>query len=451
MNRFLALLMVLGMVSIGQAVILDFEDGISEWSTADGANTIEQSTTGVTSGSYSMKYTLSANSYWGFQWNAPAVPDEFGMVKFDITRFAEDWPADHWTNVGDKIALSSDGPDGWKEYSIQAVIDKNTGEPVDGSAWGAWNGDTVWTLVYDCSDYNATGATWFQLIMSTNSATPATPGILYVDNVQFPVPAPREPMPSNGGLGGLLTDLTWTNALEDLDNISVWFGDPNDLITEDNYKTYLSEIYSEAAPGATSTCPNANLGTLTDGKEYLWCVESFDPNVPIVFWTFTATPNEAPTADAGADQDLYGSVPYVATLDGSASSDDGLIAPLTYSWVQTAGPEVVIDTPDAAVTTVTLPEIANSVEYWNEPAEAYYEFELTVDDGQATDTATVMVTLSTDSCVASVEAGGFYYYGDIAGPDGAGDEFRDCKIDLYDFAELMLNWLSCSDTFELCQ
>ena len=71
-----------------------------------------------------------------------------------------------------------------------------------------------------------------------------------------------------------------------------------------------------------------------------------------------------------------------------------------------------------------------------------------VDDGQFTDTDTVTVSVNSSSCTATIEAGGFYFYGDVAGPGGSGDEFRDCKVDLYDFAELALNWLSCSNTFE---
>lgn len=33
---------------------------------------------------------------------------------------------------------------------------------------------------------------------------------------------------------------------------------------------------------------------------------------------------------------------------------------------------------------------------------------------------------------------------DVAGPDGVGDEFRDCKVDLYDFAAFSQDWLSCN-------
>lgn len=33
---------------------------------------------------------------------------------------------------------------------------------------------------------------------------------------------------------------------------------------------------------------------------------------------------------------------------------------------------------------------------------------------------------------------------DVAGPDGVGDEFRDCKVDLYDFAVFSQGWLECN-------
>ncbi len=33
---------------------------------------------------------------------------------------------------------------------------------------------------------------------------------------------------------------------------------------------------------------------------------------------------------------------------------------------------------------------------------------------------------------------------DVAGPDGVGDEYRDCKVDLYDFAVFTQEWLECN-------
>lgn len=462
MKNFAVLLMLLCIASISQAVMLaDFEtdfDGFVLHSSP--YSTLERSQTAgaVTSGEWCLKVTHTPTNYWPIRWDAPSVPSRMAKFQFDLTCFAADWPAQPWTRFCEKISLVS-SVNGWWESPVTTTANwtnRLTGEaaPVD---WGAWDGDCFRTCTIDLTNYPyLEGATSFAIVFSFNCGTA---GPYYIDNVHF-VDEPWNPNPTDGGLGGLSTNLSWNNATDSLNWVKVWFAetpiesptDPNTILSVDTYKNLLTHVYTEISPGATSTCPNANIGTLTDGQEYTWCVES-DPNtIPVNFWTFTATPNIAPTADAGADQDLYlnGDPNLVAILDGSNSSDDGLIAPLTYRWTQTAGPAVVIDDPNAATTTVTLSEIANSVETWNNPAAAAYVFELTVDDGQAQDTDSVSVTLSTDSCVASVEAGGFYFYGDVAGPNGAGFGNRDCKIDLYDLAEIAVNWLGCSNTFEAC-
>jgi len=462
MKNFAVLLMLLCIASISQAVTLaDFETGVDGFiATNTPVSTLSTSTTEgtVTSGSQSLRVDHNPTNYWPIRWVASSVPTRLGKLQVDITCLAADWPAQPWTRFCEKIALQSDGPGGgWAEYTTTTAnwTNRLTGEPA-GVDWGSWDGDMLRTVTIDISNYDLTGATYFQINFSFNCGTA---GPYYLDNLRF-LDEPWNPNPVDGGLGGLSTALSWNNATDSLNWVKVWFAatpiesptDPNTILSLDTYKNLLTQVYTEISPGETSTCPNANIGTLTDGQEYTWCVES-DPNtVPVLFWTFTATPNVAPTADAGADQDLWlgGNPSIVANLDGSNSSDDGLIAPLTYRWTQTAGPAVVIDDPNSAITTVTLSELANTVETWNNPTAAAYVFELTIDDGQAQDTDSVTVTLSTDSCVASVEAGGFYFYGDIASPNGVGDAFRDCKIDLYDLAEIAINWLGCSNTFEAC-
>lgn len=68
--------------------------------------------------------------------------------------------------------------------------------------------------------------------------------------------------------------------------------------------------------------------------------------------------NQPPVADAGPDQAIETSNPSVSvTLDGSGSTDDGLIQPLTYTWTWSGGsatgvnPTVMLP---AGITTVTL-------------------------------------------------------------------------------------------------
>lgn len=470
MRKFAIVLMMLSVVSIGQAFILaDFEtdvDGFVAINTP--LSTLETSTTAgtVTSGLQSLKVTHNPTNYWPIQWQAPSIPSRLGKLAVDITIFAADWPTGPWTRFNEKIALQSDGASGggWDEYltSESNWIDRNTGEPAPVD-WGNWQGDCVRTVTIDISDYDLTGATFFTINMSFNCGTE---GPYYLDNLRI-VDEPYNPNPVDGGAGGLSTDLSWNNAIEDANSVAVWFGiapepneaDPNTILGPDTYKTLLSQVYYEEDPGATSTCPNANIGTLTESQVYTWCVETEPNYIPVPFWTFTASANIPPDANAGVDQFTWlNPLPdpnVVITLDGSASSDDGLIAPLTYTWTQTGGPTVDIDDPSAASPTFTTDNLGNNTEA---DSGDPYVFELTVDDGQFTDTDTVTVYVNSTSCSASNEAAnaggdpaGYYRYGDITGPDAPeGEAVPDCKVDLYDFVEVAINWLACSNIFEPC-
>ena len=95
-----------------------------------------------------------------------------------------------------------------------------------------------------------------------------------------------------------------------------------------------------------------------------------------VYKIWEPAPNLPPEADAGLDQvveqDSLGGASV--TLDGSGSSDDGKIAPLTYTWTWSGG------SPTGVNPTVTLPM-------------GLTEVTLTVYDGEYSDTDTVDITV----------------------------------------------------------
>ena len=111
-----------------------------------------------------------------------------------------------------------------------------------------------------------------------------------------------------------------------------------------------------------------------------------------------AAPNTAPVADAGPDQTVDSEQAGVS-LDGSGSTDpDG--DPITYSWTQTSGPAVSLSGADTATPSFDAPV-----------GPATLEFELTVDDGEASDTDTVVVNVDAAPNTAPVADAG-------ARPDG---------------------------------
>ena len=127
---------------------------------------------------------------------------------------------------------------------------------------------------------------------------------------------------------------------------------------------------------------------------------------------FTITANNAPVANAGTDQNVDGN--SGVTLSGSTSSDpDG--DTLTYTWTQTAGPTVILNSSGCGGAVVSGPQAARTSAARAAPAATNcdvvtftapagtanaqtLEFELTVDDGNggtSTDTVAVVVAANT--------------------------------------------------------
>ena len=106
----------------------------------------------------------------------------------------------------------------------------------------------------------------------------------------------------------------------------------------------------------------------------------------------TPPENQPPTADAGSDQTVDEGTQV--TLDASASDDpDG--DQLGYTWTQTAGPDAGLSQSDGETTTFTAPDV---------DGDTTLTFEVSVSDGDLSDTDTVPVTVqNTDTPPAEGE------------------------------------------------
>jgi hypothetical protein len=95
----------------------------------------------------------------------------------------------------------------------------------------------------------------------------------------------------------------------------------------------------------------------------------------------TPPENQPPTADAGSDQTVAEG--DSVTLDGSGSGDsDG--DQLGYTWTQTTGPDAGLSQSDGETTTFTAPEVDSNTTL---------TFQVSVSDGEASDTDTVNITV----------------------------------------------------------
>ena len=143
------------------------------------------------------------------------------------------------------------------------------------------------------------------------------------------------------------------------------------------------------SPTPTFTAPNEISNTLITFE--LQVSDGTYTSVDTVTLTINAD-NDAPVALAGLDQ----SVEENATVQLSGDATDPENQALTYRWVQTGGPLVVLDDTSAAAPSFEAPEgLSNSD----------ITFELQVSDGTNTSSDTVTITVNADNDAPLSEAG----------------------------------------------
>jgi len=183
--------------SYADVVIGDFEDGTEGWVATNGTS-IDTSEIVATLGSNSLVLSnIPANTFtWAVQWEGLLDMTNAHTISVDITWVASEWDPQEgiWVNFKD-LAINSDGPSGWSQYIPNDVVNPDWPGSWDPVNWG----DQTRTLTYDISDYDATGATWMQIIFSSNMGSVTTPGNYYIDNVQLlgaePLPEPEPTVP----------------------------------------------------------------------------------------------------------------------------------------------------------------------------------------------------------------------------------------------------------------
>jgi hypothetical protein len=187
-KKMFPVLLLLSLASASYGLVIgDFEGAIDAgWDTGwEGKSAIALSTIGATSGTGSLELTVPANSFsWALRWNAPAdlKLSDYTTLEMDVTWVAAEWAPQSGIWVQFQLwAINSDGPSGWAQ--------SNCTDPCNTSYPGSWDptnwGDNTRHLSLDLTKYNSTGATWLQVIFSTNMGNVTTVGKYYIDNVQL--------------------------------------------------------------------------------------------------------------------------------------------------------------------------------------------------------------------------------------------------------------------------
>ncbi|UII24169.1 PKD domain-containing protein [Fulvivirga ligni] len=155
----------------------------------------------------------------------------------------------------------------------------------------------------------------------------------------------------------------------------------------DNVSFSWSQISGPAATLNNAQAANASASGLSNGNTYVFSLTVSDgvlsSSDDVSITVQQGNTNQAPTANAGNDQNLPAGTGS-ANLSGSGTDPDG--NSLTYSWSQINGPSVSISNANAASTSVNGLASGNS-----------YVFRLTVSDGSLSSTDDVTITVTPDN------------------------------------------------------
>lgn len=158
----------------------------------------------------------------------------------------------------------------------------------------------------------------------------------------------------------------------------------------------VGDTYTDAGASATDNV-DGTVAVITTGSvdtstagSYTLTYTATDTTGNTASLTRTITvkplPNQAPSANAGADQTVNEEA--TVSLSGSGSDTDGTIA--SYAWVQTSGTTVMINNADQAQASFTAPAVE---------ADDSLSFKLTVtdDDGATAESTTTIIVKNLDT------------------------------------------------------
>lgn len=187
-RNLVCFVLTLSLVSASYGVVIGNFEGVMDnfgagWETP--APTLSISTIGATLGDNSLSvYPNKTGFSWAFKRDGVVDLASNPVLSVDVTWVAAEWGSTAWVNFKD-VAVNSDGVSGWQQYIPNDPLNPDYPGSWDPVGWG----DHTRTLTWDLSAYDATGATWMQIVFSTNFDG-STPGNYYIDNVQvIPEPA----------------------------------------------------------------------------------------------------------------------------------------------------------------------------------------------------------------------------------------------------------------------